>query len=384
MPVLSDRYQLGEMVYSDASVVAYRGRDQLLNRDVTVEVLRESCAADPQYCKRLIDKGRAAALTNLPNVAAIYDQQTIDQRPFLVSEELAGPALAERAPLPPDQTGALIIAVATTLRAALDRNHPLPMIGGQTVRLGVEGRVQIVDFGLDQAAPDETTAVQQLGHLLLLALGDQRASALHDMGQRAAAAQIPSIAALLHEMTAAQHHADTPTMVVPRAPTTIPIEPRAATQATQVLVNPPDDQPDQRARSARKPWLWPALATSGIVLALVIGGVFARGRSATAEGDLPTPAASAGQIVASSAPNAASAGASNGGGARYVVAARGSATVRVRSGPGTSFNQIASLPNGTVVEVIEGPQPADNYNWVHIRADGVDGWCILEALRPQP
>lgn len=383
MPTLNNRYQLGDMIYSDASVVAYRGRDLALNRDVTIEVLRESCASNPQYCRRLIDKARAAALTNLPNVAAIYDQQSIDQRPFVVIEELAGPALADAAPLPPERIIALLRAVAATLQAALLNGQPLPTLNAQTVRLGAEGRVQIVDLGLDQPAPAEAFAVQQLGQILLTALGAAPPSPLHETAQRAATGKIVAIDALLHEIGQAQQHADAATMVVPRAPATTPIERRAAAQATHVLESQPPQPAPFVAAPARKPWLWPALAAIGLVLALVIGGVFARGRTQPADAIASSPAAGATQPAASGVPNAAVPRASAGSGVRYVVAARGSATVRVRSGPGISFEQVASLPNGAVVEVIEGPQQADKYNWVRIRANGVDGWCILEALRKQ-
>lgn len=379
MPTLTDRYQLGELVYSDSSVLVYRGRDQVLNRDVTVELLRESCAADPRYCQRLVDKARAAALINLPNVASLYDQQAIGDRPFLVIEELAGPPLAHVAPLPPDHAIGLVQAIATTFRAALARQHALPIINEQTVRMGVEGRVQIVDLGLDQAPPHEAAAVQQLGQVLQTALGpDATPSPLHAVAQRAVAGQYPTIDALLHDIGQTEQRASSTTTVMPRVATVVIPPAQHQGGATQGwAAQPPIAQPI--ASPTLKRSMWPWLAGAGVLLALVVGGLAARGETAQNNATASAGAAQSSGAPATGAAQGSTAPAASGD--AYVVAARGSASVRVRSGPGTSFNQVASLPNGTIVQVISPPQAADNYNWVQIRADGVEGWCILEALR---
>ncbi len=47
--------------------------------------------------------------------------------------------------------------------------------------------------------------------------------------------------------------------------------------------------------------------------------------------------------------------------------------LRVRGGPGTSFNAVTTLSPGIVVKVIGGPQRADSYTWWQIEFTGADG-----------
>lgn len=63
------------------------------------------------------------------------------------------------------------------------------------------------------------------------------------------------------------------------------------------------------------------------------------------------------------------------------------AGLRVRSGPGTNFDPVTTLPVGTVVEIIGGPQRANTYTWWQIRftlADGTrgEGWAAGDFLDP--
>src|SRR5690606_36593584 len=52
-------------------------------------------------------------------------------------------------------------------------------------------------------------------------------------------------------------------------------------------------------------------------------------------------------------------------------------TLRVRSGPGTSFIVTRSVEPGTVVTLIEGPTNAAGFTWWNIRLpDGSTGWVV--------
>lgn len=61
--------------------------------------------------------------------------------------------------------------------------------------------------------------------------------------------------------------------------------------------------------------------------------------------------------------------------------------LRARSGPGTNFDPVTTLPAGTIVEVIDGPQRADTYTWWQIRFPSEDGgtgegWVAGDFLDP--
>ncbi len=61
--------------------------------------------------------------------------------------------------------------------------------------------------------------------------------------------------------------------------------------------------------------------------------------------------------------------------------------LRVRSGPGTSFDPVTTLAAGTIVKIIDGPQRADTYNWWKIQFEVEDGgqnqgWVAGDFLDP--
>lgn len=52
-------------------------------------------------------------------------------------------------------------------------------------------------------------------------------------------------------------------------------------------------------------------------------------------------------------------------------------TLSVRAAPDANSQRLTSLPNGSVVEVIGGPQQGGPYTWWRIRsASGVEGWAV--------
>lgn len=61
--------------------------------------------------------------------------------------------------------------------------------------------------------------------------------------------------------------------------------------------------------------------------------------------------------------------------------------LRMRSGPGTNFDPVSTLPPGAIVEVIGGPERADTYTWWQVRfrqTDGsqLEGWVAGDFLDP--
>jgi hypothetical protein len=67
-----------------------------------------------------------------------------------------------------------------------------------------------------------------------------------------------------------------------------------------------------------------------------------------------------------------------------VVANTGGVGLNIRTGPGTSFARIKTLPEGAVTEVVGGPREADNYTWYQIRDEtGTIGWGASRFMQEQ-
>jgi uncharacterized protein YgiM (DUF1202 family) len=127
--------------------------------------------------------------------------------------------------------------------------------------------------------------------------------------------------------------------------------------------------------------VFPAAAGLLLLLALLAGASWIRGRDQAAAPTADGPAAAAnatpqGDTQANVTPP-------SGQGKRYVVAPAGSQRLNVRSGPGENNPPVGRLNRGAVVEVLEGPVRGGRFNWVRVRGNGVEGWCIFEALREQ-
>jgi len=63
------------------------------------------------------------------------------------------------------------------------------------------------------------------------------------------------------------------------------------------------------------------------------------------------------------------------------------AGLRVRSGPGTNFDLVITLPYGMVVDVVGGPERADSYTWWQIEFSTPEGqkqqgWVAGDFLDP--
>lgn len=71
------------------------------------------------------------------------------------------------------------------------------------------------------------------------------------------------------------------------------------------------------------------------------------------------------------------------GGTATIHTTRGD-TLNVRNGPGTNYQVLTELRNGSVVSIIGGPQQGGPYTWWKIRtASGIEGWAVESADRVQ-
>jgi hypothetical protein len=63
----------------------------------------------------------------------------------------------------------------------------------------------------------------------------------------------------------------------------------------------------------------------------------------------------------------------------------GGRNLNLRNAPGLNSNVLVSLPPGTQMTLLAGPQAQDNYTWWNIRtSDGREGWVAGEELVTQP
>ena len=72
--VLSDRYELEELVGTGGMSSVYRAHDRLLDRKVALKVLHQQYTDDAEHVGRFRHEARAVATLSHPNIVTVIDR----------------------------------------------------------------------------------------------------------------------------------------------------------------------------------------------------------------------------------------------------------------------------------------------------------------------
>jgi len=154
--LLADRYRLDCPIGRGAMGIVWRGRDELLERDVAVKEVRVPAMVTPDDAgiiyQRTLREAKTAARLNHPAVATVFDVFDQDGSPWIVMELVRARALdqviTEDGPLRPPaaaRVGECLLSALTSAHAAgvLHRD-----VKPSNVLLGQDGRGVLTDFGI--------------------------------------------------------------------------------------------------------------------------------------------------------------------------------------------------------------------------------------------
>jgi serine/threonine-protein kinase len=131
--------------------VVFRAHDERLDRDVALKVLPGSALADEDARKRFRKEALALSKLNHPNIATIFDFDTLDGVDFLVMELVEGESLAEKVQgkaLGEKEVAALGAQTAEALEEAHEHGVVHRDLKPGNVMVTPKGRVKVLDFGL--------------------------------------------------------------------------------------------------------------------------------------------------------------------------------------------------------------------------------------------
>jgi tRNA A-37 threonylcarbamoyl transferase component Bud32 len=160
--LVSGRYRLQEPIGRGAMGIVWRGRDELLDRDVAVKEVRAAGlggdAESESLYQRTLREAKAAARLNHPGVVTVFDVVEEDGRPWIVMELVPARsldrAIAEDGPLRPGQAARVGEHLVSALACAHEAGVLHRDVKPANVLLGPDDRTVLTDFGIATFAGD--------------------------------------------------------------------------------------------------------------------------------------------------------------------------------------------------------------------------------------
>ncbi len=151
--VMIGSYRIDAALGAGGMGEVWRAQDTRLGREVALKVLPEEFANDPDRMSRFEREARVLASLNHPNIAHLYGLET-EAVTFLVMELAQGEDLSERisrGALPVDEAIPIALQIAEALEAAHEQGIVHRDLKPANIKLGGDGTVKVLDFGLAKA-----------------------------------------------------------------------------------------------------------------------------------------------------------------------------------------------------------------------------------------
>jgi serine/threonine-protein kinase len=169
--LLSDRYELGEIIGVGGMAEVHLARDVRLHRDVAVKVLRADLARDPSFHLRFRREAQNAAALNHPAIVAVFDtgeaQTATGPVPYIVMEYVDGITLRDivrnDGPISPRRAIEIIADACQALNFSHQHGIIHRDVKPANIMITKAGAVKVMDFGISRALHDSGTPVTQAG-----------------------------------------------------------------------------------------------------------------------------------------------------------------------------------------------------------------------------
>ena len=158
--VFGARYEVLERIGAGGMAIVYKAKDILLNRVVTIKVLREQFVTDEDFIRRFRREAQSAASLSHPNIVSIYDVGKDGDTEYIVMEYVEGRNLKELireyAPLSTDQAINLARQITGAIQNAHEHHIIHRDIKPHNILVTAEGHAKVTDFGIARAVSSAT------------------------------------------------------------------------------------------------------------------------------------------------------------------------------------------------------------------------------------
>jgi len=158
--IFGGRYEVLERIGSGGMAIVYKAKDILLNRVVTIKVLREQFVTDEDFIRRFRREAQSAASLSHPNIVSVYDVGKEGDTEYIVMEYVEGRNLKEiireYAPLSTDQSINLGRQITMAIQNAHEHHIIHRDIKPHNILVTEDGHAKVTDFGIARAVSSAT------------------------------------------------------------------------------------------------------------------------------------------------------------------------------------------------------------------------------------
>ncbi|MBP1759434.1 MAG: serine/threonine protein kinase, partial [Firmicutes bacterium] len=158
--IFGERYEVLEKIGAGGMAIVYKAKDLLLNRVVTIKVLREQFVTDEDFIRRFRREAQSAASLSHPNIVSIYDVGKDGDTEYIVMEYVEGRNLKEiireYAPLSTEQSINLARQITGAIQNAHENHIIHRDIKPHNILVTADGHAKVTDFGIARAVSSAT------------------------------------------------------------------------------------------------------------------------------------------------------------------------------------------------------------------------------------
>ena len=158
--IFGGRYEVLERIGAGGMAIVYKAKDLLLNRVVTIKVLREQFVTDQDFIRRFRREAQSAASLSHPNIVSVYDVGKEGDTEYIVMEYVEGRNLKELireyAPLSTEQSITLGRQITEAIQNAHEHHIIHRDIKPHNILVTTDGHAKVTDFGIARAVSSAT------------------------------------------------------------------------------------------------------------------------------------------------------------------------------------------------------------------------------------
>lgn len=165
--IISDRYEIIDVVGSGGMADVYKARDHRLNRFVAIKVLKPEYSNDKSFVNKFRGEAQSAAGLSHPNIVNVYDVGDDGGLYYIVMELVEGITLKrfieKKGKLDVKEAVGIAIQIAQGMEAAHDNRIIHRDIKPQNIIISRDGKVKVTDFGIAKATNSNTITSNAMG-----------------------------------------------------------------------------------------------------------------------------------------------------------------------------------------------------------------------------